>query len=99
MVTMFNLMTIENWTVTLWRGIDASGIFQAPKINKTPGVASFFFIFIIIGTLIVLNLFVAVIIDTFFKEKEKLARTNDLTQTQRLYCDTLIKCYKSAPVK
>ena len=95
MVTMFNLMTMENWTITMWHGIDATEIFQQPRRNTSPEIAMFFIVFLVIGTLIILNLFVAVIIDTFFQEKEKLTKLTELTQVQAEYIDSLVKCYSS----
>ena len=79
MVTMFNLMTMENWTITMWHGVDAKQINHEPVRNTSPEMAMFFIVFLVIGTLIIMNLFVAVIIDTFFQEKEKLSKSNDLT--------------------
>ena len=62
-------------------------------------MAMFFITFLIIGTLIILNLFVAVVIDVFFKEKEKLSLNSLLTPLQQEYCDSMIKCYSAQPVK
>ena len=53
----------------------------------------------IIGYLFVLNLFVAVVIDTFYQKKEKLLRNHELTPKQRDYCEVMIKCYNSNPIK
>ena len=50
-----------------------------------------------ICSIIILNLFVGVVIDTNAKEKEKLLNTNQLTPLQIEYSDTLTKCYKSNP--
>ena len=93
MVTMFNLITMENWTISMWHGIDATQIFQQPVRDTSPEMAMFFIVFLVIGTLIILNLFVAIVIDTFFQEKEKLAKAQDLTQIQHEYIDSLRKCY------
>ena len=95
MVTMFNLMTMENWTITMFHGMDATEIFQQPSRNTSPEMAMFFIVFLVIGTLIILNLFVAVIIDTFFQEKEKLTKNAELTLIQQEYVDSLIKCYSA----
>ena len=83
----------------MWHGVDATAIHQQPSRNHNPGIALFFVMFLVIGSLFILNLFVAVVIDTFYQEKEKLSRNNDLTQTQQDYCDILIKCYKAFPTK
>ena len=70
-----------------------------PKPNTSPAAALFFVAFLIIGYLFVLNLFVAVVIDTFYQKKEKLLRNHELTPKQRDYCEVMIKSYNSYPLK
>ena len=66
MITMFNLMTTSGWVSTMLHGIDATAIHQAPKTDKNFSMSLFFVLFLIMGSLFVLNLFVAVVVDTFF---------------------------------
>ena len=66
MITMFNLMTTEGWNTIMWAGVDATEIFQQPSLNQSPWMSLFFIGFLIIGSLFILNLFVAVVIDTFY---------------------------------
>ena len=66
MVTMFNMMTTEGWVSTMWHGVDSTAIHQAPKTGYSRSMIFFFVLFLIIGSLFVLNLFVAVVIDTFY---------------------------------
>ena len=54
-------------------------------------------IFMVIGTLFILNLFVGVVINTFDKEKELLSHNNLMTDLQNEYCEVLIKCYRTTP--
>ena len=79
MITMFILMTTEGWVQIMWHGVDATNIHMQPKPNTSPAAALFFVLFLIIGYLFVLNLFVAVVIDTFYQKKEKLLRNHELT--------------------
>ena len=99
MITMFCLMTTEGWNGIMWAGVDATEIHQAPRLNMSPAISLFFIGFLIIGSLFILNLFVAVVIETFYSEKEKLSKTNELTMLQQEYCDIMKKCYKAYPVK
>ena len=73
--------TTEGWVAIMWHGVDATAIHQEPKRNSSTYLAMFYVFFLIIGSLFILNLFVAVVIDTFYQEKEALSRTNDLTPT------------------
>ena len=53
----------------------------------------------VIASLFILNLFVGVVINTFNMEKEKLSRSASMTGLQDEYCEVLIKCYSTKPVK
>ena len=59
----------------------------------------FFVLFLIIGSLFILNLFVGIVIGTFADEKEKASKNNLLTDLQHEYCEVLIKGYNSVPIK
>ena len=67
--------------------------------NHNPRIIIFFVLFLIIGSLFILNLFVGIVIGTFADEKEKVSRNNLLTDLQHEYCEVLIKGYKSFPRK
>ena len=79
MLTMFNMMTSEGWVDILWRGVDATNINQAPKRDYNPRIMIFFVLFLVVGSLFILNLFVGIVIGTFADEKEKVSRNNLLT--------------------
>jgi len=54
-------------------------------------------LFLIFGSLFVLNLFVGVVINTFNKEKDMLSNSNMMTKLQHEYLEVLQKCYKTYP--
>lgn len=93
MVTMFGMMTTEGWLDVMWSAVDSTEIHQVPRLNNQPAFIIFFSIFMIIGSLFILNLFVGVVINVFNIEKEKLSHNNLLTNNQEEYCEVLIKCY------
>ena len=80
MLTFFTMMTTEGWNQVMWLAIDTTQIHQVPKKNNNPGYIFFFVLFLIFGTLFILNLFVGIVIDTFNKEKDVLSNNNLLTK-------------------
>lgn len=81
MVTLFEMSSTEGWIDVMWMGVDKVGIGYEPIQNYAPGWSAFFMLFLIIGSLFVLNLFVGVVIDTFNTEKEKLGKNYLLTDS------------------
>ena len=79
MVTMFGMMSTEGWLEVMWSAVDSTKVNQMPLRNNNPFFILFFSIFMIIGSLFILNLFVGVVINTFNIEKEKLSRNAQLT--------------------
>lgn len=58
---------------------------------------AYFIVFILIGGLFTINLFHGVVISSYLNEKEKLSNNHLLTEMQREWIKTQIKCYKSQP--
>ena len=99
MVTMFGMMTTEGWLDVMWNAVDSTNIHQVPQRNNKFVFVPFFSVFMIVGSLFILNLFVGVVINTFNIEKEKLSRNALMTDLQDEYCEILIKCYQLKPLK
>jgi hypothetical protein len=93
MTTLFTVVTTEGWVDMMWKGVDANKINLSAETNRNVLYTGYFTVFLIVSSIILLNLFVGVIIDTNDKEKEKLLNTNKLTTLQLEYSDTLVKCY------
>ena len=64
-VTLFEVSTLENWVPIMHAGMDATSVGQPPRRNANPQNALFFVFFILVGSFVVLNLFVGVVIDNF----------------------------------
>ena len=77
--TLFAVSTAEGWVSIMWRGIDARGMHLEPQEGHNLWKSLFFILFMIIGSLFLLNLFVGVVITQFNVEKDKLFRNNRLT--------------------
>lgn len=93
MVTMFGMMTTDTWLKITWNAVDSTQIYQVPERNNKLPFIAFFALFMVIGSLFILNLFVGVVLNTFNNEKEKLSRNALMTDLQAEYCDELIRCY------
>jgi hypothetical protein len=79
MVTLFEMATTEGWIAVMWNGVDSRGLGYQPKRENSMIWVLFFILFIIVGSLFILNLFVGVVINTFNEEKEKLGKNHLLT--------------------
>ena len=55
----------------MYRGMDATDFDKQPKKNANPVFTVYFVLYMIVGSLFVMNLFVGVVIDNFNKIKEK----------------------------
>ena len=55
----------------MFRAVSSVGIDKAPIENNRPEFMLFFFVFIIVASFFVLNLFVGIVISTYNREKEK----------------------------
>lgn len=63
--TLYTVATLDNWFYVMWDGIDATGVDTAPRRNNQMYMALYFVSFIIVGSMLVLNLFVGEIVNTY----------------------------------
>ena len=69
MLTLFQMMTKDEWIPIMDHGIDANGIENQPVYEKYLYFCLYFILFMIVGSMLVVNLFIGVIIDNFNKIK------------------------------
>ena len=79
MISMFGMITTEGWLDVMFAVVDSNKIDLVPERNLHPGYIVYFGIFMIFGSLFILNLFVGVVINTFNVEKEKLSHNGLMT--------------------
>jgi hypothetical protein len=79
MLTLFTAVTTEGWVGVMWSGVDSTSPNLSPTKDSHPSYALFFVSFIMFGSLIILNLFVGVVVDTNATEKRKILKTHHLT--------------------
>lgn len=80
MQTLFNVMTTEGWIGVMHNAVDSTRIDEMPKKNEQPFNCLFFFSFMFVGSLFVLNMFVGVTINVFNTEKDTLQLNHLLTE-------------------
>eukprot|EP01065_Artemidia_motanka_P049742 TRINITY_DN8328_c0_g1_i1.p1 TRINITY_DN8328_c0_g1~~TRINITY_DN8328_c0_g1_i1.p1 ORF type:complete len:2109 (+),score=672.20 TRINITY_DN8328_c0_g1_i1:54-6380(+) len=87
-LTLFEMTTLEGWVTTMYLGMDGVSHERAPIKNHRPYMALFFIMFIVVGSFFVVNLFVSVLLDSYYNEKKK--RGGDkflLSEAQKKWVD------------
>ena len=79
MLSLFILSTLEGWPDYIWYFIDASD--NGPSPNSNFWFIAYFIVFIFIGSLFLLNLFVA-IMSFNYNLASKKSKNQDLTEPQ-----------------
>lgn len=94
MVTLFEIMTTEGWMDIMTYGIDSRGIELQPKYNYRVYVSLYFICFIMIGAIIIINLFTATIVDNFnkIKEREEIGYGIVVTNSQKHWIEVQTLC-------
>ena len=55
----------------MYMGMDSTAIGEAPKTDASSFFIGYFVLYMIVGSLFIINLFVGVVIDNFNKNKER----------------------------
>lgn len=73
----------EGWVNALYSGVDSVGVDIQPKHWTRASVLVYFYLFLLIGNVLIKNLFVGVVIDNFRQMKEELSGMLFLNEMQR----------------
>ena len=65
MLLLFEMSTLEGWTEVMFATVDATAIGEAPQRDAHPENALFFILWIVLGSMLLLNLFVGVLVNVF----------------------------------
>eukprot|EP00755_Sulcionema_specki_P000327 Sspe_Gene.25295::Locus_10151_Transcript_1_1_Confidence_1.000_Length_5227::g.25295::m.25295 len=74
MWTLFQMATADSWSQVMFSGIDARGDGLNPKRNAHPEMLLFFVIFMLVGGIFAVNLFIGVLSSVFQESKESRIR-------------------------
>ena len=98
--TQFILMSIDGWTKIYQQALNRpSSHYTMPIRNSDPWSIVFFGLCIFVSALFMLNMFVGVVLSTFYMQKEKVTHGNHLTKLEGEYIDICSLCYKAKPQK
>lgn len=67
--TLFQLSTTEGWVEEMFNGIDFVGVEKNPSKNNHRIMALFYISFFIIANLIVINMFIGILVETYLHQK------------------------------
>lgn len=90
MLTYFRMINGENWIQAWYSGVDAVGVDFEPKIWRNATLIIYFYLFLLIGNVLIKNLFVGVVIDNFRQMKEELGGFLLLNDMQRNWAEMQI---------
>ncbi|CAN0277135.1 unnamed protein product [Pylaiella littoralis] len=100
LLTFFEISTTEAWTSVMYAAVDATDVDMQPIRDKNVMIVWFFMLFILIGSYLVMNLFVGVIIDNFNKMKSKAEGDGVLvTEEQQSWIKTQHMTQRLRPLK
>eukprot|EP01064_Diplonema_japonicum_P027866 TRINITY_DN4146_c1_g1_i1.p1 TRINITY_DN4146_c1_g1~~TRINITY_DN4146_c1_g1_i1.p1 ORF type:complete len:1687 (+),score=370.93 TRINITY_DN4146_c1_g1_i1:73-5133(+) len=74
LVTLFEMASLEGWVNVMYLGMDHVEPDQSPRENYNKFWAAYFLAFIVFGSFFIINMFIGVLIDTYYQEKEKAAK-------------------------
>lgn len=88
-LSLFQMMTEDEWVDIMNSGIDANGIENQPITENNLYFSIYFILFMVVGALLVVNLFIGVIIDNFNKIKvsEEIGHDWMVTPAQRQWME------------
>ena len=79
MLTLYEISSLEMWPDYMYLAIDSVAPGKAPERNHNPAASIYFIFFIFFTTFFIMNLFVGVVIDEFYKIKDTLNGTKVLS--------------------
>eukprot|EP01061_Rhynchopus_euleeides_P018893 TRINITY_DN3112_c0_g1_i6.p1 TRINITY_DN3112_c0_g1~~TRINITY_DN3112_c0_g1_i6.p1 ORF type:complete len:1793 (+),score=658.70 TRINITY_DN3112_c0_g1_i6:673-5379(+) len=88
-LNLFEMASLEGWVDVMNLGIDSISHDEAPVANNNPWMSLYFLIFIVFGAFFIINMFIGVLIDTYYQEKEKASHAGGLflNERQKLWVD------------
>ena len=98
-VTLFGITTLEMWPDIMGYCVDMTQRGEHPVKNYSPLVALYFVAVIIVCTIVITNLFVGVVVDSFQIVKAREDGTSSLSEGQTKWLNTMKLMITSKPEK
>ena len=96
---LFEMAGMEGWPDVMYAGVDAVGKDVAPVRDANEWNALFFILWIVIGGMFLINLFVGVIVDTYTDVKEEADGSKLMTESQRQWVQVMGQSTGVKPVR
>jgi hypothetical protein len=96
-VTLFGVTTLEMWPDTMSYCVDLTSRGLHPEKNHTPAAAIFFVVLIIICSIVITNLFIGIVVDSFNIVKAQDTGTSHLSENQMRWINTMKLMMRSSP--
>ena len=88
---LFEIASLEMWPEIMSNVMDGTKAYLKPKLNHNQLAAIYFVIFIIIGSFIVISMFVGVVVDEYNHKHETFTQAKTLTFYQLQYLKTYVE--------
>ena len=98
MLTLYEVASLELWLDVLHNAMDAPAELGEQPIENVQWWSAFFFcIFIVIGSFLIMNLFVGAVVDTFNIVKAKQERSALMTEGQAQFVASMRELFNNCP--
>ena len=97
MSTLFGVTTLEMWPSTMAHCVDATQRGEHPVKNYAPAAALYFVLLIIICSIVISNLFIGIVVDSFNIVKARDTGTAHLSDNQMKWINTMKLMVRSRP--
>ena len=96
---IFEMATLEAWNEAMLRGTQITRVGQAPKDGSSEYDALFFILLVCVGHLLILQLFIAVMIETFLSEEMSHKGSDLLSSSQLSWVENQVQTIFQDPRK
>jgi len=98
MLTLFEVASLELWLDVMYSAMDVpTSLGDQPELNESAYFAIYFVFFVVFGSFLVMNLFVGAVVDNFTQAKADDEETDDLSQEQLDFMDSLEMILQEKP--
>lgn len=98
-ICLFILSSGESWEICMQFATDAVGIDMVPIADYNDYWCFYFMLYMVVGSLFMINLFVSIVVNTYYGEKEKLYRNDLLSKYQKIWLQVQTLCLQEEPIK
>jgi len=98
MLTLFEVASMELWLDVMHNAMDApSEIGVQPSTDQHWWASLYFVVFIVIGSFLIMNLFVGAVVDTFNTVKTESAKSATMTENQMQFVSSMKEMLSNKP--